>query len=76
MELQEHTINSLFEQLGLDNTDAAITAFINHHKPLPSHVSLHEANFWSHSQAAFLQQAIADDADWANVVDQLDSMLR
>jgi len=76
MESQDHNINSLFEQLGLDNTDEAIAAFISSHKPLLRHVSLHEADFWSRSQADFLQQAIAEDADWANVVDQLDIMLR
>ncbi|TBT33456.1 DUF2789 family protein, partial [Vibrio parahaemolyticus] len=35
-----------------------------------------EASFWTHSQAAFLKQAIEEDADWAELVDQLDVMLR
>ncbi len=76
METLNHDLGSLFEQLGLDNKDAAIDAFINKHKPLASHLLIHQADFWSASQAGFLQQAIEEDADWALVVDQLDTMLR
>lgn len=76
MELAEHDLYTLFEQLGLDNSDQAIEAFVAEHKPIPSEVLLHEANFWSPAQAAFLQQALEEDADWAIVVDTLDSMLR
>ena len=39
-------------------------------------LSLHEAPFWSASQADFLQQAIKEDADWALIVDELSVMLR
>ncbi len=76
METLNHDICSLFEQLGLDNNDAAIDAFINKHKPLAPRVLIHQADFWSRSQAGFLQQAIEEDADWAYAVDQLDTMLR
>lgn len=76
METLSHDIYSLFEQLGLDNNDAAIDAFINKHKPVAPHVLIHQADFWSRSQADFLQQAIEEDADWANAVDQLNTMLR
>lgn len=72
----DHSLNSLFSQLGLGQSDAAIESFVNHHKPVPHAVLLHEADIWNTSQAAFLQQAIAEDADWAIVVDQLDVMLR
>lgn len=76
MELANHTLEDLFEQLGLDNSDPAIDRFIAEHKPLASHIMLPDATFWSSSQAAFLRQSLAEDADWAILVDTLDSMLR
>ena len=71
-----HNINALFEQLGLEDSDDAIENFIEAHKSIPANLKLHQADFWNASQAAFLQQAIDEDADWAEVVDQLDAMLR
>lgn len=76
MELPVHTMHTLFEQLGLDSSDEAIAAFISAHKPLPKGQHLHEAGFWNSSQAAFLKQSIEEDADWAEVVDSLDTQLR
>lgn len=71
-----HSLERLFEQLGLDATDQAIGDFVNKNAPLPADVELHKATFWSSSQSAFLQQSKDDDADWAEIVDQLDAMLR
>jgi len=76
MELADHDLSTLFEQLGLENSDEAIETFISRHKPIPHHVLLHEADFWNTGQAAFLKEALDEDADWAIVVDSLDSMLR
>ena len=76
MELQAHSLNALFDQLGLDDTDEAIEAFITSHKPVPGNLELHEAELWNSSQASFLKQAKDEDADWAEIVDQLDVMLR
>lgn len=76
METPIHSLSTLFDQLGLDSTDQAIEGFINRNKPLPGHVELYEAGFWNASQASFLKQAKDDDADWAEIVDQLDAMLR
>lgn len=76
MDLSSHSLNALFEQLGLDGSDAAIEEFVNTHKPIPGNVSLHEASFWKPAQAAMLREAVAEDADWAEVVDHLDAMLR
>ena len=73
---KDHNLNALFDQLGLDNSDQAIEDFLYKHRPIPHQVVLHEADFWSPSQAAFLQQALEEDADWAIVVDSLDSRLR
>ncbi|MGS2719020.1 DUF2789 domain-containing protein [Paraglaciecola aestuariivivens] len=71
-----HTINALFEQLGLDSSDQAIEAFIAKHSPLPAQTKLYQAEFWNSSQQSFLQQMKEEDADWAEIVDQLDAMLR
>ena len=76
MHSPDHNIESLFLQIGLDNTNDAIEAFIHSHRPLAHDVLLHEADFWNRSQAEFLRQSVADDADWAIVVDQLDALLR
>ena len=70
------SIVSLFDQLGLDSTDAAIENFINRNGSLPGNVELYKADFWNASQASFLKQVIEEDADWAEIVDQLDAMLR
>ena len=76
MESPSHSLNLLFEQLGLDSNDEAIDMFINKHKSIHYQGFLYEADFWSRSQADFLKQSVDEDADWAIVVDQLDSMLR
>jgi len=76
MESPTHNINSLFGQLGLINSDQAINDFVEQHKPVPHDTPLYKAKFWSESQAAFLHEAIEEDADWAEIVDHLDAMLR
>ncbi|MEX1668300.1 DUF2789 family protein [Zhongshania guokunii] len=76
MEVEAHSLASLFKQLGLDNTEQAIQDFIKINAPLSSGVELHKAHFWSASQSSLLQQSKDDDADWAEIVDQLDAMLR
>jgi hypothetical protein len=76
MNTENFTMNTLFAQLGLDNTDSAIQYFIGIYAPLSEQVVLHKAKFWNSSQAAFLQQAIADDSEWSYLVDHLDSLMR
>jgi len=76
METQNHSLASLFDQLGLDSTDRAIQAFIKKNAPLPASIELYKADFWNASQASFLKQSKDEDADWAEIVDQLDLMLR
>lgn len=71
-----HNLVSLFEQLGLDSTNEGIAAFIDKNRPVPGNLALHEAEFWNTSQAAFLEEAIDKDADWAEVVDELNLLLR
>lgn len=76
MESSIHTMANLFQQLGLPSEPAAIDAFIASHSPLAPGLKLCEAPFWSPTQAAFLNEQILGDADWAEVVDQLDALLR
>ncbi|MDD2161881.1 DUF2789 domain-containing protein [Pseudomonas sp. MIL19] len=73
---QTHDLASLFKQLGLPNDDAAIERFIEQHSPLAEDCKLADAPFWDNAQAAFLREEIGEDADWAEVVDQLNLMLR
>jgi hypothetical protein len=75
MELLEPTMQSLFAQLGEPDDEAAISRFVERHGHLRGHTKLHEAAFWSPSQAAFLRDAIVQDANWAPVVDALNARL-
>lgn len=76
METYTHNINALFVQLGLESADEAIERFVSSHKPLRHDVLLYQAEFWNNSQAAFLKEAIEEDADWVSAVEHLDLMLR
>ncbi|MCB8890389.1 MULTISPECIES: DUF2789 domain-containing protein [Halomonadaceae] len=75
MEQPVHQFSDLFEQLGLASDKASIEAFISEHGPLPATTAIAEAPCWNEGQAAFLREAIADDADWAEVVGHLDAAL-
>jgi hypothetical protein len=76
MEAHVHSLANLFAQLGLPADEPAIDAFIAAHAPLPHDVALCEASFWSASQSEFLKTELADDADWAEIIDALDVQLR
>ncbi|MEX6502922.1 DUF2789 domain-containing protein [Pseudomonas zhanjiangensis] len=76
MESPVHELPALFKQLGLDADPASIDRFIATHAPLAEDCKLADAPFWSPAQAAFLREEILEDADWAEVVDQLNVMLR
>lgn len=75
MESSLHTLNNLFAQLGLANNDAEIDNFIKTHSHLASYISLADAPYWTPAQAAFLREEILKDADWAEVIDQLNARL-
>ncbi|MGC9457599.1 MAG: DUF2789 domain-containing protein [Halothiobacillaceae bacterium] len=75
MEQPFHSFAELFAQLGLPNCEEEIERFIEDHAPLPHNMSLQDAPFWSPSQAAFLREAVAQDDDWAEVVDALNESL-
>ncbi len=75
MEASLHTLNNLFAQLGLPSSDEDIENFIRTHSHLAGYISLAEAPYWTPAQAAFLREEILKDADWAEVVDQLNVRL-
>lgn len=75
MDTSNHNMQSLFVQLGLPSEERDIQRFIVSHVISPSK-PLAEANFWRPSQAQFLREALQDDADWAELVDQLAAQLR
>lgn len=76
MDSSIHNLNSLFAQLGLDSSNEGIETFIRSMEPIPKNLPLFQAEIWTESQAEFLKEAIDEDADWAEVVDHLDTMLR
>jgi hypothetical protein len=75
MDTSSHTMQALFAQLGLSSNETSIENFI-HNNHLPLEIPLENAAFWSTGQAQFIHESIAEDADWAEVVDHLDAMLR
>jgi hypothetical protein len=76
MEKSLHSMNALFAQLGLASDAQSIEQFIAEHSPLDPAVSVVDASFWAPAQSAFLRQQLAADADWAELVDELNLRLR
>jgi len=76
MDLSAHTLATLFEQLGLPATEAAINEFIDQHSPLDPELTLESASFWNPGQRSFLIEALAEDSDWTEMVEHLDAFLR
>ncbi|PHV11638.1 DUF2789 domain-containing protein [Chitinimonas sp. BJB300] len=74
MDTSKHDFGGLFAQLGLPNDLPAMKAFVASHT-LPAGVALAEAKFWNPSQADFLAEELAEDGDWAEVVDALALLL-
>lgn len=72
---QPPTLKDLFEQLGLDSSEDGMTAFIEKHRGLNDSRHIEEAPFWTDNQASFLRGALLDDAEWAEVIDQLNAQL-
>ncbi|CAN5357419.1 DUF2789 domain-containing protein [soil metagenome] len=71
-----HPFTELFAQLGLPSDEQGIGQFLTAHTPLAPDIVLAEAPFWTPAQATFLREEILEDADWAEVVDQLNVALR
>lgn len=75
MESPSHSLPALFDQLGLASSPVEIERFVTSHSPLKPGLKLHEAFFWTPAQSAFLRDEILEDADWAEVIDQLNELL-
>ncbi len=75
MDTTDHSLATLFSQLGLPNSNADIESFLSDHS-LASNESLVNGAFWTGSQKAFFSEALEEDSDWAEMVDQLDARLR
>ncbi len=75
MEAPVHSISSLFAQLGLPSDQTSVEHFIKDHRPLPAGIALCDASFWTQAQASFLREELLNDADWAEVIDELNARL-
>lgn len=71
-----HRFSELFAQLGLPSDEDGIRHFLSSHSPLPHALDLPDAPFWTPAQATFLREELLKDADWAEMIDQLNSALR
>jgi hypothetical protein len=75
MHITIFTMNDLFLQLGLDTDDNGIADFVRYHH-LNHYQKLSEAEFWNPAQARFICESWQKDAEWAQLIDQLDVLLR
>lgn len=75
MDRSVHTMNTLFEQLGLPDDDSYIDQFIRTHTIFSQKIRLDEATFWTASQANFIKESLDNDSDWSEVVDELNVQL-
>ena len=66
---------NLFAQLGLANHPQAIVQFICQHR-ISANIHITQASFWNEAQRHFLQEAHEQDAQWTEIIDQLDAQLR
>ena len=74
--MNHRRFTDLFNQLGLQSDSESVKLFIEKNELFDASLRLDEAPFWSESQAALLRDEILKDADWAEVVDQLNVALR
>lgn len=68
------SINTLFDQLGLDSSDEAIDKFVKEHQ-LAKNVKLSDAPFWTDGQRKFLKEEFQKDALWVEHIDDLNRRL-
>ena len=67
-------MKSLFDQLGLESSDEAIIEFVKGHQ-LSNDMAMQDAPFWKPSHTQFFKEAREQDADWVELVDELDALL-
>ncbi|EMP54130.1 hypothetical protein MSNKSG1_17131 [Marinobacter santoriniensis NKSG1] len=76
MDTSKHSLSTLFEQLGMPSDSDSIETFVARHSPLPREIAIQDAPFWSESQSHFLEEGLEEDSDWAEIIDELDAMMR
>jgi len=76
MDTSQRSLCTLFEQLGLSADPASVDRFITEHSPLDPAVHIVDAPFWRPAQSSFLKQQMTADAEWVEVVDELNVRLR
>ncbi|NJS36647.1 MAG: DUF2789 domain-containing protein [Brachymonas sp.] len=69
------TMSHLFKQLGLPYDPASIELFISQHHGACRECGLVQAPNWTQSQRNFLQEAVAEDSDWALPAEALTAAL-
>lgn len=74
MLLVQPNMTNLFEQLGLDSSPESINAFFagNHLEP---EEDVSEADFLSFEQRLTLARMRDEDAEWAEIVDTMETLL-
>jgi hypothetical protein len=75
MDTTLNDLSHLFKQLGLPYHQEEIDEFVNKNR-LDKQTLMIDADCWSPSQRAFLKEALLEDAQWSEVIDQLDVMMR
>ena len=68
------SMTTLFDQLGLDSTEAGIAQFIEKNQ-LDGKTSIAFAPFWTDAQHQLIAEKIRSDDHWAIIVDQLNEAL-
>lgn len=74
MDTSVHNLTTLFAQLGLDNDERAVSDFVQQHKLAPG-MAIQEAPFWTKAQASFLHESLKQDAEWCEIIDELNALL-
>lgn len=75
MDTTPQDLSHLFDQLGIDSSEENIDKFIADNQ-IPKNVLISQAGFWSESQKSFLREAIDEDAQWSELIDHLDALIR
>ncbi|MBB1361555.1 MULTISPECIES: DUF2789 domain-containing protein [unclassified Shewanella] len=75
MDTTSNDLSHLFKQLGLPHDQEGIDDFVIQNK-LDKHTLITDADCWNSGQKAFLKEALLQDAQWSEVIDQLDVMMR
>lgn len=74
METEQHSLSTLFAQLGLPDDEQAIADFVQQHQ-LAAMTPIWEAPFWNSAQARFLHESLKQNAEWCEIIDELNILL-